>query len=185
MSRAQTIIIGLGNPILGDDGVGWRVVQAVAACLAGAEPAVDVDWLSVGGLSLMERLTGYQRTIIVDSIQTEGGTVGEVTVVPLETVPDRAAGHTTAIHDASLQTALALGRQMGAALPETIMVVAVEAQRVFDFSEALSPAVAAAIPRATEAVLALLAGEMAPKPLSDGRRHESSVHDRVEQKCTS
>lgn len=184
-SKAKTLIIGLGNPILGDDGVGWRVSQAVANHLQDRDPTVEVDWLSVGGLSLMERLIGYQRAIIVDSMQTEGGTAGEVTVFPLETLPDRAAGHTTAIHDASLQTALALGRQMEAALPETIMVVAVEAERIFDFSEALSPAVAAAIPRATEAVLALLAGEMAPKPLSDERRHETPVHDHTDEKCTS
>ncbi len=151
------MIIGLGNPILGDDGVGWRVSQAVAAVLGEGKPAVEVDWLSVGGLSLMERLIGYERAIIVDSIQTEEGTAGEVSVFPLEALPDPAAGHTTAIHDASLQTALALGQQMGARLPERIMVVAVEAERVFDFSERLSPAVAAAVPRATEAVLALLA----------------------------
>ena len=156
-NKGKTLIIGLGNPILGDDGVGWRVSQAVAAVLGEGNPAVDVDWLSVGGLSLMERLIGYERAIIVDSIQTEEGTVGEVSVFPLEALPDPAAGHTTAVHDASLQTALALGRQMGAALPEEIMVVAVEAERVFDFSETLSPAVAAAISRATEAVLALLA----------------------------
>ena len=157
IGRKKTLIIGLGNPILGDDGVGWRVSQAVATRLDDLEPEIDVDWLSVGGLSLMERLIGYERVIIVDSIQTEEGTMGEVTVFPLAALPDPAGGHTTAVHDASLQTALALGRQMGAALPEEITVVAVEAERVFDFSEALSPAVAAAVPRATEAVLALLA----------------------------
>lgn len=183
-NKEKTLIIGLGNPILGDDGVGWRVSQAVATHLQDRDPGVEVDWLSVGGLSLMERLIGYQRVIIVDSIQTEGGTAGEVTVFPLEALPERAAGHTTAVHDASLQTALALGRQMGAALPEKIMVVAVEAGRVFDFSETLSPAVAAAIPRATEAVLALLAGETAPKRPSDDRQHESHIYH-AEKKCTS
>ena len=161
MSRAQTIIIGLGNPILGDDGIGWRVSQSLAAALAERAPAVEVDWLSVGGLSLMERLIGYERAIIVDAIQTGEGRAGDVYVFPLEALPQPAGGHTTAVHDASLQTALALGRKMGAALPEKITVVAVEAARVFDFSEALSPAVAGAIPEATEAVLALLAEEKA------------------------
>lgn len=183
-NKEKTLIIGLGNPILGDDGVGWRVSHAVATHLQDRDVAAEVDWLSVGGLSLMERLIGYERVIIVDSIQTEEGPAGEVTVFPLAVLPERSAGHTTAIHDASLQTALALGRQMGAALPEKIMVVAVEAERVFDFSEKLSPAVAAAIPRATEAVLALLAGEMAPKSPSDERGHESPIYH-AEEKCTS
>lgn len=171
MSTTKTLIVGLGNPILGDDGVGWRVAHAVAAHLADAKSPAEVDWLSLGGLSLMERLIGYERAIIVDSIQTEGGMAGQVYTFPLESLPEQPGGHTTAIHDASLQTALALGRQMGAALPETILVVAIEAERVFDFSEALSPAVAAAIPRATEAVLRLLAeeeGDATVAPLVDG-----------------
>jgi hydrogenase maturation protease len=150
-----TLLIGLGNPILGDDGIGWRVVQAVEAALPAAA-AVEVDYLSLGGLSLMERLIGYERAIIVDSIQTRAGQLGQVHVFNLATLPDLAAGHTTAAHDTSLQTALALGRRMGESLPEEVLVVAVEAERVYDFSDELSEAVAAAIPAARAAVLGLL-----------------------------
>jgi hydrogenase maturation protease len=150
-----TLLIGLGNPILGDDGIGWRVVQAVEAALP-PESGVEIDYLSLGGLSLMERLVGYRRAIIVDSIQTRAGEAGEVHVFPLEALPDLSAGHTTAAHDTSLQTALALGRRMGAPLPQEVVVVGVEAERVYDFSEELSEAVAAAIPVACAAVLQLL-----------------------------
>ena len=62
MKSARTIVVGLGNPILGDDGVGWRVAQAVQALA----PEADVECQALGGLSLMERLVGYQRAIIVD-----------------------------------------------------------------------------------------------------------------------
>lgn len=148
----KTLVVGLGNPILGDDGVGWRVAEQVQA----ARPWLEVDCLSLGGLSLMERLIGYQRAIIVDAIQTEHGRAGTVFILPLSALPDRSAGHTTAAHDTSLHTALRLGRQMGAALPDDITIVAVEAERVYDFSEALSPAVAAAVPLAVTAVCALL-----------------------------
>jgi hydrogenase maturation protease len=145
----DTLVIGLGNPILGDDGVGWRVAEAVRAL----KPGVEVDCLALGGLSLMERLIGYKRVIIVDALQTREGQVGDVTVLPLQALPDYSAGHTTAAHDTSLQTALRLGRSMGAELPEEIVVVGVEARRVYEFSDELSPAVAAAIPEATQAVL--------------------------------
>ena len=146
------LIVGLGNPILGDDGVGWRVAEAVGAML----PAEEVVCLALGGLSLMERLVGYRQAIIIDAIQTRGGTPGDVYTLPLDALPNLSAGHTTAIHDTSLQNALALGRRMGATLPTEINVVAIEAERVYDFSETLSPAVAAAIPEATAAVVALL-----------------------------
>jgi hydrogenase maturation protease len=146
------LVVGLGNPILGDDGIGWAVAEQVAA----SEPTVEVECLALGGLSLMERLIGYRHVIIVDSIQTESGRVGDVTRFSLSALPDRSAGHTTAAHDTSLQTALALGRSMGAQLPDDVTIVAVEADRVYDFSDQLSPPVLAAVPEATRLVLEAL-----------------------------
>ena len=156
-----TLVVGLGNPILGDDGIGWRVAEAVRSL----EPHVEVDCLALGGLSLMERLVGYERVIIVDSIQTRDGRNGQVYSFALEDLPDLSAGHTTAAHDTSLQTALKMGRAMGAKLPDEVYVVGVEAERVYDFSEELTPQVAAAIPEATQAVVELLnSRESTPEP---------------------
>lgn len=148
----KTLVVGLGNPILGDDGIGWRVAEKVQA----AVPQFEVDFLSLGGLSLMERLIGYDRVIIIDAIQTRDGQIGDVSCFSLDALPDLSAGHTTAIHDTSLKTALQLGRSMGAELPGEVIVVGVEARHVYDFSEELSPAVAAAIPEATQVVLEIL-----------------------------
>jgi hydrogenase maturation protease len=155
-STAQTLLIGLGNPILGDDGIGWRVVEAVTPLLD--DPAVTVRCFALGGLSLMEQMVGYQRAIIVDSIQTVGGTVGDVYQFTLDALPNPSTGHSTAIHDTSLQTALEIGRTLNADLPTDIQIVAVEAAQVYDFSDELSPPVATAIPDAVEAVLELLNG---------------------------
>ena len=152
---SNTIIIGLGNPILGDDGVGWRVAEAVRDLM----PPAEIDCLALGGLSLMERLVGYDKVIIIDSIQTHGGVIGQVYTLHLDDLPDLSAGHTTAVHDTSLSTALKLGRTMGARLPDEVMIVAIEADRVYDFSEQLTPDVEAAIPVATKAVMILLNGK--------------------------
>jgi hydrogenase maturation protease len=149
---SNTLVVGLGNPILGDDAVGWLVAEAVhTSC-----PWAEVICLSLGGLSLMERLVGYDRAIIVDAIQTHHGCVGEVYCLPLEEVPNRSAGHTTAAHDTSLQTALKLGRKMGAKLPSEVLVVAIESEPAFEFSEKLSPDIRAAIPEAIQIVEDLL-----------------------------
>ena len=152
LRNMKTLVVGLGNPILGDDGVGWRVAEEVRRL----RPYLEVDCLSLGGLSLMERLIGYEQVIVVDAMQTGNGRIGSVTVCSLADLPDLSAGHTTAVHDTSLRTALDLGRQMGADLPEEIMIVAIEAKQVYEFSEALTPAVADAIPEAVTAVLNLL-----------------------------
>jgi hydrogenase maturation protease len=153
----KTLVIGLGNPILGDDGVGWRVAEAVARATAD-RPDVEVDCAALGGLSLMERLTGSERVILVDSIFTGGKPIGTVSSFLLTDLPDLSSGHTTAIHDTSLRNALKVGRSMDITLPrdEDVHIVAVEAEDVYDFSETLSPPVSASLPQAVEAVLQLI-----------------------------
>jgi hydrogenase maturation protease len=155
----KTLVAGLGNPILGDDGVGWRVAESVSESISsayGRYQHVEVDFFALGGLSLMEQLVGYEKVIIVDSIQTLDGQQGQVYRLSLDDLPDLSTGHTTAAHDTSLNTAMRLGRTMGADLPQEVAVVGIEAKHVYDFSEELSPSVAAAVPEAVHAVLELL-----------------------------
>jgi len=151
MDFSKTIIIGLGNPLLGDDGVGWRAAEQVRKLCE-----VEVDCLSVGGLSLMERLVGYDRAILIDAITTGKQPTGSVSLYKLEDLPNLSAGHTGSTHDTSLQNALKLGQSMGVQLPTEVVVVGIEAQSVYEFSEVLSPPVAAAIPQAVQMVMELL-----------------------------
>ena len=163
----KTLVAGLGNPILGDDGVGWRVAEAVAESLAAANgriQAVEVECFALGGLSLMEHLIGYEKVIIIDSIQTRDGRPGQVYHLALDDLPDFSTGHTTAAHDTSLQTAMRLGRTMGVDLPDDVIIVGIEAHHVYDFSEELSPGVAAAVPEAARAILELLRINQLPVP---------------------
>jgi hydrogenase maturation protease len=160
----RTLIIGLGNPILGDDGVGWVVADKVQAALSNPQSAirdaqsVEVDCASLGGLSLMERLTGSERVILVDAIFTGKQPVGTVRRFLLDELPDLSAGHSASAHDTSLRNALHVGRDMQVPLPddENVTIVTVEAEAVYDFSQELSPAVAAAVPLALQQVLELL-----------------------------
>ena len=176
MPLLRTLVIGLGNPILGDDGVGWRVAEEVQRRLQIAdfrfqsEPAesqsaiynpkseIEVDCFALGGLSLMERLIGYDRAIIVDAVTT-GRPPGTVSRFRLDDLPGFSTAHTSAAHDTSLQNALRVGRTMGAHLPGAVIVVGVEARSVYDFSEILSPPVAEAVPVAARLVFELLEEE--------------------------
>jgi len=153
----KTLVIGLGNPILGDDGVGWKIAEEVASVI-GQDSFVEVDTAALGGLSLMERMLGYDRVVLVDSMETGQGPVGSVQTFPLASLSDPMAGHSASAHDTSLITALQTAKSIGADVPNRVDVVAVEAQNVYDFSEELSSPVAAAIPVAVQAVLDLLQG---------------------------
>jgi hydrogenase maturation protease len=154
----KTLIVGLGNPILGDDGVGWRVAEEVEHRLPKSSETseVSVDCAALGGLSLMERLIGYERAIVIDAIGTGQRPIGAVYHFRLDDLYDPTSGHTTAAHDVSLMTAIQIGRSMGAALPDRIDVVAIESPYTYDFSEELTPTVAAAVPQAAELVMGLL-----------------------------
>jgi hydrogenase maturation protease len=153
----KTLVIGLGNPILGDDGVGWCVVEEVAKKTHG-NADIEVDYASLGGLSLMERLTGSERVILVDSIFTGKKPVGTVSQFTLTDLPDLSAGHSASAHDTSLRNALNVGRSMHIDLPENenVLIIAIEAKAVYDFSQELSPAVAEAVPQAVRIVTDLL-----------------------------
>jgi len=150
----KTLLIGLGNPILGDDGVGWKVVENVR-CQIDPEMRVDVDCLSLGGISLMEHLIDYQRAILVDAFISDEN-IGSVLVYKLNEIPNYSAYHITSMHDTSLQNAIELGKSMGAVLPDDIVVVGIAIRHIVDFSEELSPPVAGAIPQVAKIVLDLL-----------------------------
>lgn len=146
---ATTLIVGLGNPILGDDGVGWRIAEQVRERLD--DPDVAVLCLSLGGLALMEHLAGYRRALIVDAVSS-GAPPGSLYHMPARELDGLGVQHTASVHDMSLSSALSLGRELGIDVPEEIQVVGVEAEPDFDFGEELSAPVAAAIPEAIRVV---------------------------------
>jgi hydrogenase maturation protease len=161
MSENKTdivLLIGLGNPILGDDGVGWRVLESVESKLQNTSltNGIEFEYLSLGGLALMERMEGYRDVILIDSILTGENPLGTIYSLPLSRLPNFSSGHSTAVHDTSLQTALELGRKMGLELPDDIWVVAVEAEQVFVFSDQLSKPIKRAVPKTVELVLEIL-----------------------------
>jgi len=164
-ARLDTIIVGLGNPILGDDGIGWRIAEEVNYKLKNLpdninwlpfQNGIDVVCISSGGLSLMEQLIGYRNAVIIDAIDNHQHPVGFVSCFPLEEIEEPFTGHTSAIHDTSLKTAIALGKTLGAKLPDNIMIVAVQASIEYIFSERLSEAVEEAIDSAIELVFGIL-----------------------------
>jgi hydrogenase maturation protease len=159
---ATTLVVGLGNPLRGDDGIGWWVAQALRDALApgdavrGGTASVEIEQLAVGGLTLMEHLVGYRRAIVIDAVTTGRAPAGTVTCSPLAQVETRASAHLDSAHDAPLPAALAAGRALGAALPVEIWAVGVEAVLSDRFEDRLTPEVGAAVVPAVETCLGLL-----------------------------
>ena len=160
-SVGDALVIGLGNPILSDDGIGWRVAQHLRAALEGNRDlnpidGVDIREAAVGGLSLVEMMVGYDRVVVIDAIVTRQSVPGTVTCLTLSDLPGSL--NSASAHDTNVLTALHALRRFGANVPQSdmISVVAVEASDVLTFAERCTPAVESAIPLAVSVVLECL-----------------------------
>lgn len=151
----RTLVLGLDNPLLGDDGVGLRIAGELKGRLDQRE--VTVVESSLVGLGLLDLLAGYDRAIIVDAIQTVGGKAGQI----YRLGPDMfdAARHVVLLHEVNLTTALELGNRLGLALPRQIVVFAIEVADVSIFSEECTPEVERAIPVCVEMIIRELNGD--------------------------
>ena len=101
----NTVIIGLGNPVLADDSVGLRIAAELRHRLAGRSGVTTVE-LYWGGMWLMEAMAGHERAIVIDAI-VSGGAAGTIYRLGLNDLPRTRTTDST--HDASLPVALELG----------------------------------------------------------------------------
>ena len=161
----KTLIIGLGNPILTDDGVGVKVARELENIIdLDAHPGLEITEASAGGLRLMEAVLDYDRVILIDAYYllpetTNPGKIHRMTLDDLRSVSP--TQHSTSAHDTSLVTALDAADLMGYKIPQEIIIYAVEVENILDFSETSTPAVTAAIPE----VLSMIIEEFSLKTL--------------------
>jgi hydrogenase maturation protease len=149
----STRIIGLGNSILKDDGVGIYAAREIRRCLEKARLDADVDIVEteVGGFSLMELMAGWKRVILVDSIQFDGLEPG--TVIRIQPNDLRTSLRLRSVHDIDLPTVLELGRRLGLAMPEEVSVYGIQAKDALTFGESLTDAVEHGLKEAVNLVL--------------------------------
>ncbi len=99
---------------------------------------------SVNGLDFLELLSGYDRAIIIDAIQTDEGTPGQIYRLEPDILAD--TRHASTPHDVNLATALELGKKLGLPLPQQITIFAIEVKDVTSFGEKCTPEVTQAVP---------------------------------------
>jgi len=150
----KALVLGIGNPILSDDGVGIKVAHEVRKNLN--DPQIAVSETSAAGLSLLDSILGYDKVIIIDAIQTKEGKAGQIHRMKPEDFSS--AKRVSTPHQINLVTALELGKMLNLAMPREISVFAVEARDIATFSEKCTPEVEKAIPEVVKMVLENLVG---------------------------
>jgi hydrogenase maturation protease len=144
----MVLILGLGNPLRGDDGVGPRVIEALNECgLPEGATALDAG---TGGLDLLHVLEGWEWAVIVDAADVGREPGRYVRFTPKEAqLVESADGFS--LHNAGLAEALALADAVGQPLPE-LVIFGVQPEKV-GWGEGLSEAVEAALSDIVNAVL--------------------------------
>ena len=143
----KTLVLGLGNTILSDDGVGIHVARLIKEKL----PDVDVIEASAAGFRVVDEIIGYDKLILIDSIRTKNGQPGNYYKFGIEEF--KSTLHHSSPHDMDMFSALELMKKHAADLPKEIIIYAIEIEDIFTFSEQCTEKVAELIPEITSIII--------------------------------
>ncbi|HWI60352.1 MAG TPA: hydrogenase maturation protease [Symbiobacteriaceae bacterium] len=160
--RNPVLVLGIGNPIMTDDGAGIYAVRLAKSRWQGE--GVDFLDAEVGGFDLLHYILGYKAALIVDVAVTGLTEPGDIYMIDTDALPPSLS---TRAHGAGLGTALSVGRSLNLDMPARIEFLAIEAADISNVSEIPTTPVADAIRPAAEQILRLarqMYDEVACKP---------------------
>lgn len=150
--KERTILIGIGNPILSDDGAGIYAARAIQEVLKESEQwKVDVVESSMAGLELMDLVEGYGKAVLIDSMKTERFPSGQIYQLNLEEL--NPCDDPLNIHLIGIRGVMDLGKRMGRDMPESISIYAIEVSDNTTFGEDLTPEIRKRLPDLVNQVL--------------------------------
>lgn len=136
------IIVGLGNEIASDDGIGIHAARALEADYQDRDD-IDVVALPWAGFALLDVLRGRRCAVLIDGLATGAHPPG--TVVRIDEDDLAGSVRLNSFHDISYPTVMALGRSMGWGMPDDVAIWGVEMAIADEFGEVLTPEVADSI----------------------------------------
>jgi hydrogenase maturation protease len=153
-NRAPVLVLGLGNTLLGDDGLGPALIEQL---LQEEDRWKDrIEFLDGGtqGLALLGHLSGREAIIIVDALAA-GAPPGTTRILDVSEVLRMGASHANTSHESNAGELLAIAKVLDE-LPDRVFVVGVEPQNIAT-GYGLSDSVRRALPIAANRVRDLLA----------------------------
>jgi hydrogenase maturation protease len=150
----EVVVLGLGNPLLEDDGAGLQMLELLR--LRGPWPeSVELVDGGTWGLSLLPVICDAERLLVLDAVRT-GAPPGAVLVGEGEAVP-RLYQRPLSPHQIDLREVLAAAVLLDG-LPAHLTVVGIEPERTEGLKVGLTPAVEAALDGAVREALRVLDG---------------------------
>ncbi|MFN7182403.1 MAG: hydrogenase maturation protease [Planctomycetota bacterium] len=135
MDKKRMLILGLGNEILSDDGIGILVVRRLKEKFEGYS-FLDIKESSEMGLSLLDFFVGYEIVVLIDSVQTgrvEVGYLHELEESDLKVI-EGVSPHYTGVSEV-----LVIGKTLGLEMPRKVKIFAIEVKDPFTVSTNITP----------------------------------------------
>jgi len=151
LPERRVAVLGCGNLLMRDDGLGVRAVEQLRRC--GVPEGVELTDAGTALIDVLPHVDGAEKTILVDVVRA-GGQPGDIYRIPTEELEQRlsSAGPKCSLHDIELREALTLARLQQARLG-TVILIGMEPAAI-EMGMELSEAVERAMPRLLEAILA-------------------------------
>jgi hydrogenase maturation protease len=147
MRDMRTLVLGIGNPILSDDGVGIEIARRLKERV----PGITAEETNEAAVSLLDLIAGYDRLIVIDSIKTGQGRPGELYKLGLEDLGGNL--DFASLHGMDIATAFEVGERLGCHMPRSVSIYAVEVKDNETFAERCTPEVACRIPLAVKQII--------------------------------
>lgn len=149
----KTAIYGIGNILLGDDGIGPAVVNYLSANSTFGDD-ITLEDLGTPSLDLPNYLTGFDRVIFIDAVAVDAPP-GTIRLFSREEIIAAPPGIRISPHEPTINDALIVLDFAGGAPRDVVLIGVVP--HTLENGMNLSPAVGKAIPRAAMLARALAA----------------------------
>lgn len=115
----KILILALGNEIMGDDGAGMKVLSMLED---NYKEKADSVKLYSAGFNLLDVIEGYEKLLILDTINTENGNIGEI----YEIEPSYFKTHfNSSSHYAGLPEIINIAQKLELNIPKEIKILAI------------------------------------------------------------
>ncbi|MBD3414524.1 MAG: hydrogenase maturation protease [Candidatus Aminicenantes bacterium] len=145
----KTLVLGLGNDLYGDDGVGIHIIQCIKEKpelkdeLSALCESVEFKPCCQSGLSLLDVITGYDSLIIIDTIKKSNPSTGKTHTLEgkdLRYIPGPSP------HYVSIPQSIEIGKKLGLKVPTIVKVIAIEAKNMYKLGENMTEEMKKKIP---------------------------------------
>jgi len=145
----KTLIIGLGNTITGDDGVGIYVARELKSKLN--DNNIDIKETHYSGLKLMDLVYDYQKVVIIDALKDGNKRAGEVCLFEPGDNNFNSTSHN--LHNMNFVKNYTLLKKTYPRMPEDFKIVGINIKAADGFKEGLTPEIKRKLPDITRRVI--------------------------------